>query len=77
MIEMMVFVLCFGAMLVYLLSIIYVIFNAKVDDVVEDEFFLQPIEEVQPTHEVHQKNTYNVKDFYIRKGQQITPDMFK
>jgi hypothetical protein len=77
MIEMMFFALCSGVMLVYLLSIIYVIFNAKVDDVVEDEFFLQPTEEVQSTHEVHQKNTYNVKDFYIHKGQQITPDMFK
>jgi hypothetical protein len=78
MIEMMFFVLSFGFMLVYLFSIIYVLFKAKVDDVVEEEFFLQLTEEeVQPTYEVHQKNTYNVKDVYIPKGQQLTPEMFK
>jgi hypothetical protein len=77
MIEMMFFALCLGAMLVYLLSIIFVIFKAKSDDVTEDDFFLKPTEEVQSTYEVHQKNTYHVKDGYIRKGEQITPDMFK
>jgi hypothetical protein len=71
MIEMMFFTLSFGFMLIYLFSIIYVLFKAKSDDVIEDEFFLQPIEEV------HQNNAYNVKDGYIHKGQQLTPDMFK
>jgi hypothetical protein len=76
MIEMMFFTLSFGFMLVYLLSIIYVLFQAKSDDVTEDEEYSDDfvLEQLQ---EVHQNNTYNVKDGYIHKGQQLTPDMFK
>jgi hypothetical protein len=76
MIEMMFFSLCFGAMFVYLLSIIYVVFQAKANKIVEDEEYINDfvLEQLQ---EVHQNNTYNVKDIYIHKGQQITPEMFK
>jgi hypothetical protein len=73
--EMMFFILSFGFLLAYVIGILAVIkeveSSTNKDEEYRDDFALEQLQEV------HQSNTYNVKDMYIPKGQQLTPEMFK